>query len=65
MLPAVGFVLIVICGVQQTIAHRAHDTSRDFCANETDIIDHLLYDTTVNYNRHKPPSDPVVVNIEL
>ncbi|KAI6177735.1 hypothetical protein M3Y97_00940400 [Aphelenchoides bicaudatus] len=41
------------------------DISRDYCANETDIIDHILYDTTVHYNRHKTPSDPVTVRIEL
>ncbi|CAD5223226.1 unnamed protein product [Bursaphelenchus xylophilus] len=39
--------------------------SRDYCANETDIIDHILYDTTVHYNRHKTPNDPVEVRIEL
>lgn len=38
---------------------------KDNCSNDTDIIDHLLYDTTVHYNRHKIPSDPVVVRIEL
>lgn len=38
---------------------------RDYCANETDIIDHILYDTTVHYNRHKTPADPVTVRIEL
>lgn len=37
----------------------------EFCSNDTDIIDHILYDTTVNYNRHKIPADPVVVRIEL
>lgn len=41
------------------------DISRDYCANETDIIDHILYDTTVHYNRHKTPADPVTVRIEL
>uniref|UniRef100_A0A915DNX5 Neurotransmitter-gated ion-channel ligand-binding domain-containing protein n=1 Tax=Ditylenchus dipsaci TaxID=166011 RepID=A0A915DNX5_9BILA len=35
------------------------------CANDTDIIDHILYDTTINYNRHKIPSDPVTVRIEM
>lgn len=35
------------------------------CSNDTDIIDHILYDTTVHYNRHKIPADPVIVRIEL
>jgi hypothetical protein len=43
----------------------AVDLNRDYCANETDIIDHILYDTTVHYNRHKTPTDPVTVRIEL
>jgi hypothetical protein len=42
----------------------ALDVSRDYCANETDIIDHILYDTTVHYNRHKTPTDIVTVRIE-
>jgi hypothetical protein len=41
------------------------DYSRDYCANETDIIDHILYRTSANYNRHKTPTDPVSVRIEL
>lgn len=40
-------------------------SSRNQCANDTDIIDHILYDTTVNYNRHKIPADPVTVRIEM
>nr|CAD2146873.1 unnamed protein product [Meloidogyne enterolobii] len=40
-------------------------TFPDYCANDTDVIDHILYDTTVHYNRHKIPSDPVTVRIEL
>lgn len=40
-------------------------SNKSYCANDTDIIDHILYDTTVNYNRHKIPSDPVTVRIEM
>jgi len=55
-------------------------TFPDYCANDTDVIgegivvepmkllnilDHILYDTTVHYNRHKIPADPVTVRIEL
>ncbi|KAI1723620.1 neurotransmitter-gated ion-channel ligand binding domain-containing protein [Ditylenchus destructor] len=39
--------------------------SSSHCANDTDIIDHILYDTTVHYNRHKIPADPVTVRIEM
>ncbi|TMS36261.1 hypothetical protein L596_003470 [Steinernema carpocapsae] len=37
----------------------------EYCSNDTDIIDHLLYDTALNYNRHQLPSNPVEVRIEL
>ena len=30
----------------------------DYCANDTEVIDHILYDTTVHYNRHKIPASP-------
>lgn len=36
-----------------------------YCANDTEVIDHLLYDTALNYNRHKLPNNPVEVRIEL
>ena len=36
-----------------------------YCANDTDIIDHILFETSMNYNRHKLPATPVVVKIEL
>uniref|UniRef100_A0A914CLZ7 Neurotransmitter-gated ion-channel ligand-binding domain-containing protein n=1 Tax=Acrobeloides nanus TaxID=290746 RepID=A0A914CLZ7_9BILA len=35
------------------------------CANDTEVIDHILYDTALNYNRHKLPNNPVTVRIEL
>ncbi|KAK0396628.1 hypothetical protein QR680_001792 [Steinernema hermaphroditum] len=43
--------------------HQSH--SLEYCSNDTDIIDHLLYDTALNYNRHQLPSNPVEVRIEL
>jgi len=36
-----------------------------YCANDTEIIDHILYDTQLHYNRHKIPADPVHVRIEV
>lgn len=35
------------------------------CANDTEIIDHLLLDTALHYNKHKLPSNPVDVRIEM
>ncbi|ETN83484.1 hypothetical protein NECAME_01791 [Necator americanus] len=35
------------------------------CANDTEIIDHLLFDTALHYNKHKLPSNPVDVRIEM
>jgi hypothetical protein len=55
-----SFLLFILFIFVQSIDH-----SRDYCANETDIIDHIMYDTTVHYNRHKTPGDPVTVRIEL
>lgn len=40
-------------------------TGSEHCANDSDIIDHIIYDTTLHYNRHKIPSDPVTVRAEL
>uniref|UniRef100_A0A1I7YN10 Neur_chan_LBD domain-containing protein n=1 Tax=Steinernema glaseri TaxID=37863 RepID=A0A1I7YN10_9BILA len=37
----------------------------EYCSNDTDIIDYLLYGTALNYNRHQLPSNPVQVRIEL
>ncbi|CAI4225552.1 unnamed protein product [Auanema sp. JU1783] len=37
----------------------------DRCANDTEIIDHLLFDTAQHYNKHKLPSSPVHVRIEM
>lgn len=36
-----------------------------YCANDTDVMDHLLMETAVRYNRHKLPSQPVTVRIEM
>ncbi|KJH40667.1 Neurotransmitter-gated ion-channel ligand binding domain protein [Dictyocaulus viviparus] len=35
------------------------------CANDTEIIDHLLFDISLHYNKHKLPSNPVDVRIEM
>uniref|UniRef100_A0A7E4VSQ8 Neur_chan_LBD domain-containing protein n=1 Tax=Panagrellus redivivus TaxID=6233 RepID=A0A7E4VSQ8_PANRE len=35
------------------------------CANDTEIIDHILFETSMHYNRHQLPSSPVLVRIEL
>ncbi|VDM97971.1 unnamed protein product [Thelazia callipaeda] len=35
------------------------------CSNDTDVIDHLLSEASVRYNRHKLPSRPVLVRIEM
>ncbi|VDM60978.1 unnamed protein product [Angiostrongylus costaricensis] len=35
------------------------------CANDTEIIDHLLFDIALHYNKHKLPSNPVDVRIEM
>ncbi|KAL3077230.1 hypothetical protein niasHS_013219 [Heterodera schachtii] len=43
----------------------SYATFPDYCANDTDVIDHILYDTTVHYNVYKLPADPVSVRIEL
>lgn len=37
----------------------------DFCANDTDIIDHILFETSMNYNRHRLPANPVQLKVEL
>ncbi|VDM38168.1 unnamed protein product [Toxocara canis] len=36
-----------------------------YCANDTDVMDHLLMETALRYNRHKLPSQPVTVRIEM
>uniref|UniRef100_A0A183C9H1 Neur_chan_LBD domain-containing protein n=1 Tax=Globodera pallida TaxID=36090 RepID=A0A183C9H1_GLOPA len=43
----------------------SYATFPDYCANDTDVIDHILYDTTVHYNLYKLPANPVSVRIEL
>ena len=37
----------------------------DYCANDTDIIDHILFETSMNYNRHRLPADPVELKVEI
>lgn len=35
------------------------------CSNDTDVMDHLLAHASARYNRHKLPSRPVIVRIEM
>ncbi|MCP9266009.1 Ligand-gated ion channel 50 [Dirofilaria immitis] len=35
------------------------------CSNDTDVMDHLLTEAALRHNRHKLPSRPVIVRIEM
>lgn len=37
----------------------------EHCSNDTDVMDHLLTEAALRHNRHKLPSRPVVVRIEM
>lgn len=53
--------IVILCFIEEFVA--GEETR--YCANDTDIIDHILFETSMNYNRHKLPANPVVVRIEL
>ncbi|CAJ0575016.1 unnamed protein product, partial [Mesorhabditis spiculigera] len=35
------------------------------CANDTEVIDYILYDTSLHYNQYKIPAIPVDVRVEM
>ncbi|EJW72163.1 hypothetical protein WUBG_16932, partial [Wuchereria bancrofti] len=37
----------------------------EHCSNDTDVMDHLLTEAALRHNRHKLPSRPVIVRIEM
>uniref|UniRef100_A0A0K0E4G6 Neur_chan_LBD domain-containing protein n=1 Tax=Strongyloides stercoralis TaxID=6248 RepID=A0A0K0E4G6_STRER len=60
----INFLLIIILSQSSDILCQ-YDENYKYCSNETDIIDHLLMDTSQHYNRHQLPAFPVTVKIEL
>uniref|UniRef100_A0A1I7XN44 Neur_chan_LBD domain-containing protein n=1 Tax=Heterorhabditis bacteriophora TaxID=37862 RepID=A0A1I7XN44_HETBA len=58
-------ILIQIDGMDKLSDFSYQHMSPRRCANDTEIIDHLLFDTALHYNKHKLPSNPVNVRIEM
>lgn len=53
-------VLIFFLTIQFTMAFDLND-----CSNDTDVMEYLLHEASARNNRHKLPSRPVLVRIEL
>lgn len=47
------------------LVHFAHTFDQQHCSNDTDIMEYLLTETALRYNRHRLPSIPVTVRIEM
>ncbi|GMR41908.1 hypothetical protein PMAYCL1PPCAC_12103 [Pristionchus mayeri] len=47
--------------------HSLNEIDEDYrgCANDTEIMDHILHETKLTYNRHRLPSIPVELRIEM
>lgn len=59
---AISFRLLLLTLVAANTLAQQHFSR---CANDTEIIDHLLFDKALTYNKHKLPAAPVNVRIEM
>lgn len=58
-------VMLVVFLAMVQLVHSEAQYLQYRCANDTEIIDHLLIDTAPFYNKHKLPTTPVNVRIEM
>uniref|UniRef100_A0A915Q5B1 Neurotransmitter-gated ion-channel ligand-binding domain-containing protein n=1 Tax=Setaria digitata TaxID=48799 RepID=A0A915Q5B1_9BILA len=55
-------VLYLCAAVAVAVSKMSHP---EHCSNDTDVMDHLLTEAALRHNRHKLPSRPVIVRIEM